>query len=74
VDPTRELLQLRDRVGQPQRDARQHAPKVAPVGRGLGLRVAHRQSERDQPLLGAVVEVALDPAAGLVGGGDDPPA
>ena len=36
------------------------------------LGVAQRQSDRDEPLLGAVVEVALDPAALLVAGRDDP--
>ena len=36
------------------------------------LGVAQRQPDRDQPLLRAVVQVALDPAALLVAGGDDP--
>ena len=43
---------------------------------GLGwyrrLRRAQPQRQRDQPLLGAVVQVAFDPAAGVVGGGHDP--
>jgi len=30
------------------------------------------KGQRDQPLLGPVVELALDAAAGLVGRGDDP--
>jgi len=29
------------------------------------------QPQRDQPLLGAVVQVAFDTAAGVVGGRDD---
>jgi hypothetical protein len=74
VDPARELLQLRHRVGQSRRDARQLSSQVIPVGGNIGLRGARRQSERDQPLLGTVVQVALDPAAGLVRRGDDPPA
>jgi hypothetical protein len=37
-----------------------------------GLGQAQLEAERDQSLLGAVVQVALDPAPGVVGGGDDP--
>ena len=41
--------------------------------RGHGrLRRPQLHREGDQPLLGAVVQVALDPAAGVVGRGDDP--
>ena len=36
------------------------------------LRRAQPQGERDQSLLGAVVQVALDAAPGVVGGGHDP--
>ena len=39
----------------------------------LGLGAAYRQPERREPLLRAVVEVALDLPAGLVGSGDDAP-
>jgi hypothetical protein len=74
VDPTRELLQVRHRIDQSGRDAGQLGSKIVPVGRDIRLRGAHRQSERDQPLLGAVVEVSLDPAASLVRRRDDPPA
>ena len=42
------------------------------AGRNLRLRVAQPQRQSDQALLGAVVQVALDPLAHLVGGGDDP--
>ena len=38
----------------------------------LVLRVPQRQADGHQPLLRAVVQVALDPAALLVAGGDDP--
>ena len=38
----------------------------------LVLRVAQREPDRDQPLLRAVVQVALDPPALGVAGGDDP--
>jgi hypothetical protein len=36
------------------------------------LGVAEREPDRDEPLLGAVVEIALDPAALDVAGRDDP--
>ena len=45
------------------------------VGPGAHRRAragAEAQGEGDQPLLGAVVQVAFDAAAGGVGGGDDP--
>ena len=42
---------------------------------GVGLELCARQPQverqRDQPLLGAIVEVALDPQPLGVGGGDD---
>jgi len=38
------------------------------------LRASELERQGDEPLLGAVVEVALDPAPLLVGGGDDPSA
>jgi hypothetical protein len=41
-------------------------------GRCGGLGGAQVQGEGDQALLGAVVQVAFDAAAGGVGGGDDP--
>jgi hypothetical protein len=39
--------------------------------RDRGLRAAQLEGERHEPLLGAVVEIALDPAPGVVGGGHD---
>jgi hypothetical protein len=44
------------------------------AGRGAGCRLARLERQRDEPLLDAVVEVALDPAPGCVGRGDDPSA
>jgi hypothetical protein len=70
VDPAGELLQFRHRVGQFRRDAGQPGPLVAPAGRNIGLRGARCQPDRDQPLLGAVVQIALDPPASLVRRGD----
>ena len=45
--------------------------EVVPLRGKVRLRRAHRQAERDEPLLRAVVEVALDPPARLVRCGDD---
>jgi hypothetical protein len=64
VDPARQLLQFGHRVGQSRPDARQLTSQVAPAGGSISLREARRQSERDQPLLGAVVQVTLDPPPG----------
>jgi hypothetical protein len=66
-----QLLQLLRRAVQPGRDAVQFRPEFVEVGRHRRLRRAQLQRQRDQPLLGAVVQVALDAAPGLVGGGDD---
>ena len=52
---------------------RQLGSKVAHLSGGTRcLRGAHRQSERNQSLLQAVVEVSFDPAARLVRRSDDP--
>ena len=51
------------------------ASSVAACGLAAGsssLDVAQREPDRDQPLLRPVVEVALEPAALLVAGRDDP--
>ena len=72
MDAARELaeladgeLQLADRVGQ----------HVVQLGAELAaeplLRSPQLEGERDEPLLGAVVEVALDPPPLVVAGGDD---
>jgi hypothetical protein len=44
----------------------------AAPGRQRGLRRAQLQGQRDQALLGAVVQVPFDPPARLVAGRDDP--
>ena len=72
MDAARELAQLPDRElrllarlgDQPRRDRG--------IALELGLGEPERERQRDQPLLGAVVEVALDPPALGVGGVDDP--
>ncbi len=45
---------------------------IARLARQRALHAADLQAERDEPLLGAVVEVALEPPALLVAGLDDP--
>ena len=42
------------------------------VVRGLDPQCPQREQQDHEPLLGAVVEVALEPATGFVGRGDDP--
>ena len=42
------------------------------VGRGERLRAAQLQREQHQALLNAIVEIALDAAARLIRGGDQP--
>ena len=73
MDSPRDLLKILDRLGQPACDPRELVPEVLPVRRNVGLGGAHGQSQRDEPLLRPVMEVALDPAACLVRRGDDAP-
>ena len=70
MDAARELAQLRERD-------RELLADLVDGARQAGVaqpRLEHPQvqGERDELLLGAVVEVALDPPAGVVGGLDDP--
>ena len=46
-------------------------PKLTRLRRHLRLCDPKLQRQRDQPLLGAVVQIAFDLAAGLIGGGND---
>ena len=69
MDATGELAQLGDRLLDLVLCARQHVR----VGRvTAGSREPERERERDEPLLRAVVEVALDPPLLGIGRGDDP--
>ena len=61
-------LQLLDRAGEDSLEVGIHAAPEAPLGR------TELERERDETLLGAVVDVALDAAALLVAGRHDPPA
>ena len=71
MDPAGQLAQLgggrRERLADPL----ERGTGRLRVALGQAAREPHVQRERDEPLLRAVVEVALDPAAGVVGGLDD---
>ena len=69
VDPAGELAQLGDRLLDLVLRAREHVRVGRVAARG---REPERDGERDEPLLRAVVEVALDPPPLGVGRGDDP--
>ena len=69
--PARDLAQLVLRGGEAL-DDRVSSPSSSPSSGGtVGLRRAQLEAERDEPLLRAVVEVALDLPPRLVGGGHD---
>jgi hypothetical protein len=72
VDAARELAQLLDRPVQLVGDPADLPLQLGQLRGHGGLGQAQLEAERDQSLLGAVVQVALDPAPGVVGGGDDP--
>ena len=72
MDAAGDLPQLFQHARQPVGDARQLRGRARRAGRYRRLGAAQIQLERDQALLDAVVQIALDPAARLVGGGDDP--
>ena len=67
VDPARELAQL-GKGGAQFRLGRVEAP--SPVVIELGAEEPEREREHDEPLLGAIVQVALKPAAHAVAGLD----
>ena len=67
-----DLPQLVEHARQLLDDARQRALELAELRGHPCLRRAQLQPERDEPLLGAVVQIALDPPPRLIGGGDDP--
>ena len=69
--PARDLLQVLDAPARPLGRVGQLTPGARLLGR-TGLGGAQRERERDQPLLRAVVQVALDRRRGLVGRGDQP--
>ena len=70
MDAARQLAQLGERGGELVGD-RVDGLGGRLVAVELGLQQPQVQRQRDELLLGAVVEVALDPPAGVVGGLDD---
>jgi len=69
VDAAGDLTQLVQRAG---RLGDGVVELRAELARQRGLRQAQPQRQGDKPLLGAVVQIPLDPAAGLVRSCDDP--
>ena len=72
VDAAGDLAQLLQHVVHLGDRALQPLGQLAGSGRRRRLRLPQLQGEGDQPLLGAVVQIALDAPARLVGGGHDP--
>ena len=72
MDATRVITQFVQRVRQSGSDEFQIGAELAKLGRHRRVRHAQLQHQRDQPLLGAVVQVTLDPLASLVRSGDEP--
>ena len=67
-----DLAQFLQHVVQPGDHSVELLRQLAGPGRRGRLCGAQVQGEGDQALLGAVVQVALDTAAGRIGGGHDP--
>ena len=72
MDPERHLAQLVHHARQPLDDAGQLGVELAELGRHGRLSRAQLERERDELLLRAVVQVALDPLPCRIGGGHDP--
>ena len=75
MDPAGELAQLLDRELELRRGLIRRGDRLGVLAGPSGEPspdAAQRERDRDEPLLGAVVEVALQPAALLVGRLDDP--
>ena len=72
MDAAGQFAQLVQRAGRLADQRVQLLGQLVDLGWYRRLRQAQPQGQRDQPLLGAVVQIPLDAAAGLVGGGDDP--
>ena len=72
MDAARELAQILHRLRQLVRGRRQQRAGVLRRLLELGERQSQRDGHRDESLLGAVVEVALELLAGIVGGAHDP--
>src|SRR5690348_3950512 len=71
MDAARKLPQLLEGLGELLTGAFEQLLRTVRVGSEPVLRKPERQRQRDEPLLRAVVEVALELAPLLVAGGDD---
>src|SRR6185437_11247321 len=71
VDTSGVLAQLVERARQAGGNLVEFSGERVELGWDLGLSRPYLERERDEPLLRAVVQVTLDAAPGLVGGGDD---
>src|SRR3981081_3721723 len=69
MNPPSDLPKVLQRVRQTACGLGQLRPQPVQFGRDRGLRHTQRKRERAQPLLRSVVQVTLDAAAALVGGG-----
>ena len=72
MDAAGELTQLLERLRQLVAGGRDECLGRRRVAADVGLDQAELQREGDQPLLGAVVQVALEPPPFRVAGRDDP--
>ena len=72
MQAARELTELLERLGELLPRAPEDLDRSVDVGLEPGLREPQGEGKRREPLLGAVVEVALQPASRRVGGVDDP--
>ena len=72
MDAAGDLAQVLHRSGELVRDLADLRLELTLVGRHHGLREAQLQAERDQALLGPVVQVPLNPPPGVIRGRYDP--
>jgi hypothetical protein len=72
MHPARQLAELLDRDLQLGDGVGEHTLELGIALRQLTLCDAQLERQRHEPLLGPIVQVALDPATLLVAGGDDP--
>ena len=72
MDAARNLAELVKDLDQASPDPRQSRPQVLELGRCHRRCATHLEPERDEPLLGPVMQIPLDPSPGLVSRGDYP--
>jgi hypothetical protein len=71
MDPLAELAKLFERCRQASSRLPDQKPRRPGVGGDLGVRQAEGHRDGDQPLLRAVVKIALDPSSFVLGRLDD---